>query len=337
MSQPINRKIILYSALFIASVINLPKLLAQARGENMSRIVPFDLKEWFLRFVISFLFCITVLYANSQSLMQYHAKVKWKDYCRTILVNLALLAAFTIIGGIVSRQFFRNTVLPLNGSFFRCMVGMFLAIVELKIIAVTHFASEKEKENKSLQLANTTMELELLKTQLNPHFLFNAFSTLAGVIHENPAKAQHYITQLANIFRYSLNKEKEGLTTVEKEIEQLRSYAELMKMRYESGFHLSIDIDTSSYSKLLPHISLQPLVENALKHNVATADSPLHVSIKNEKKFLVIENNIQQKPFPEPGAGIGLHNLQERVRILIQQEMEILRTDSEFIVKLPLK
>jgi two-component system LytT family sensor kinase len=261
-----------------------------------------------------------------------------RKHQRFLFYNLGITLLCGLVAGVASRVLFGfERPMRLNGYVARLLLIAFMVLVELKILATLYRSQVKERENEQLRHINTMKELALLKSQLNPHFLFNALSSLSGVVRESPEKAQHYIAHLSRIFRYSLNKSRESLATVEEELQEIYSYSELMKMRYEDGFVLDVQVGKEYYTAQLPHMSLQPLVENALKHNVSTVSKPLMMRIRAEQDWLVVENNLQLKPFPEPGEGIGLSNLDERFRILLQRDMEISRTDTHFTIKLPLQ
>ena len=180
-------------------------------------------------------------------------------------------------------------------------------------------------------------ELELLKEQMNPHFFFNSLSSLSGVIREDPEMAQKYLRELSNVFRYAITQSKANLVTVEAELTMLRSFAQLINLRLEGAFKLDIQVHEPYLFYQLPHLSLQPLLENAVKHNAATIMKPLNVVIDIQQEHLVVSNNIWQIPQPESSNGVGLANLNERFKIMMQQEIEIIKTDELFIVKLPLK
>jgi len=337
MNYPLQKKIIIYSSLFITAVISIPKLLALQHDGIMARITHFNLYEWLLQVLISFVFCSCVFYYNKNLVNSFGYKWGIKKYAALILKNALLLCAFGILGGVISRLFFFEKFFPLNGYFVRLSFALFLIAVELKILNSVYTAQQKEKENENLRNANMVMEIELLKSQLNPHFFFNALSSLSAVVRENPPLAQQYISHLSKTFRYSLQKPGNDLVTVKEEISAVTSYIELMKMRHEEGFKINIVVDENKYNLRLPHMSLQPLVENALKHNIVSISHPLQIEIYSEDNFLVVKNNVQPNSFSEPGTGIGLANLNSRYKILLQKEIEIINGNELFIIKLPLK
>lgn len=337
MKQPLNKKIILYSALFITAVVCFPQLLRQQSNSVRHILIPFNWDEWVLRVIVEFGFCITIFYVNKKHIHSFNTNLASFKNVPLLLSNIGLLLVFTFIGGGISRFLIQSKFFLLNGYLLRLAMTLLFILIEIKIISMLYYAAQKEKENEQLRSINTQMELEILKQQINPHFLFNTLSSLHAVIPENPAKAQHFVSHLSKMFRYSLSNKNQHLITLAEELEKLNSYTELMNMRMENSFQLINNIPEKFHDIYLPPMSLLPLIENALKHNVARAENPLIVSMSIENDELIVANNLQPKAFPESSTGIGLTNLNERFRILLQTEISISKTDKFFIVKLPLK
>lgn len=212
-----------------------------------------------------------------------------------------------------------------------------MAGILIKTILLLRESKQKDNENEQLKTAYLEAELELLKEQLNPHFLFNSLSSLSGIVREDPLKAQHFINHLSKTFRYALATSNEHMVTLDEELKMIRSYEQLLLMRFEEAFQLIVDIDSKYLNLKLPHLSLQPLIENAAKHNAASLARPLRVQILMADDKLLVSNNLQEITEPEHSTGIGLVNLNSRFRILMQQEIEIEKNKQSFIVKLPLK
>ncbi|ANI88069.1 hypothetical protein A9P82_01310 [Arachidicoccus ginsenosidimutans] len=337
MKQPLTLKVIVYSALFITAVMCLPQLLRQQSNSLRSILIPFNWNEWVVRLIVEFGFCMSIFYANKKYIHSFKSNLALFKNGALLLSNIGLLLLFTFIGGGISRLFVHSKFFWFNGYLFRLTITLFFILVELKIISALYYAAQKEKENEQLRNINTQMELEILKQQINPHFLFNTLSSLSAVIRENPAKAQDFVSHLSKIFRYSLSNKNQHLVTLGEELEKLNSYIELTTMRMENSFRLINNIPKNFYNKQLPQTSLLPLIENALKHNIATNEKPLLVTMSVGNDELIIANNLQPKAFPESGTGIGLTNLNERFRILLHEEITIIKTDTFFTVKLPLK
>jgi len=178
-------------------------------------------------------------------------------------------------------------------------------------------------------------QYQSLKDQLNPHFLFNSLNVLSNLVYEDADRANEFIEKLSNIYRYVLDVQDERLVSLVKELNFARSYLELQKVRF--GDKLIYDIHVNETPGVsLPPLSLQLVLENAVKHNAATTGSPLKIEIFTEQNQLVVRNNLQKRPLPERESGIGLKNISERYRFLTDSEVEICEENGLFSVSLPL-
>lgn len=198
--------------------------------------------------------------------------------------------------------------------------------------------AEKQKrtiEVEQLKQAQLTANLSSLKEQLSPHFLFNTLNTLSSLTQEKPVK--DFVAELANVYRYVLQYKKLDTASLQQEIIFIESYLYILKTRLENAIDVTIDIDTDAMQSKLPPLTLQLLIENAVKHNVAAAGAQLKIEIRNDKdNFLVVSNNYQPKISVQPSTGTGLSNVLERYRLLFGKEIIIEKTESFFAVKLPL-
>jgi two-component system LytT family sensor kinase len=191
-------------------------------------------------------------------------------------------------------------------------------------------------EAAELKQKTTESQLESLRNQVSPHFLFNSLNSLSSLIPVSPAKAVSFVQNMAAVYRYLLQAEDKNLITVSEEVKFLQSYLHLLHTRFGSAMHCQIDLDTTGQQCLIPPFTLQLLVENAVKHNVVSAEHPLHIQLYNTTQRLVISNNIQKRTTPVPSTGIGLVNIISKYELLTQAEVEISETADEFIVSLPL-
>jgi len=189
-------------------------------------------------------------------------------------------------------------------------------------------------ENEKLIAENIRIRYEALKNQVDPHFLFNTLNTLDGLIGVDDDKAHDYLQNLSQVFRYAIgNKE---ILTVDEELNFTESYADLMKIRYGENLRIVYNIDEKYRTWYIMPISLQLLVENAIKHNVISNRHPLIITIETTPKDTIkVLNTIHLKQVAEPGTGVGLANLSERYSLLLQKEIMITITDV-FCVELPL-
>lgn len=192
-------------------------------------------------------------------------------------------------------------------------------------------------ENQQLRTESILNQYEALKSQLNPHMLFNSLNTLQSLIREAPPKALNYTQELSRVLRYTLQSNESQNVTLAEEMKFAQAYIFLMKMRYEEnlGFEIAVEERFSNY--LLPPMSVQVLIENAVKHNEISNRRPLVISIATDQDdTLVVCNAIQAKLTGSAGTGIGLDNLAKRYRLLLHKEIHISADGDRFCVRLPL-
>ncbi len=192
-------------------------------------------------------------------------------------------------------------------------------------------------ENERLKNENLTTRYNMLVGQINPHFFFNSLNSLAMLVREkHDEKALTYIDQLSYTFRYIIQNGQSTLMTLDEELKFVEAYSYLFKISYADKLFFDIDIDDKYRSWTLPALSLQPLIGNAVKHNTITRSKPFHISIRTENGWLVVANPKVPKLEPEPSTGIGLENLRNRWHLITGRDIEIIDTDKEFVVRMPL-
>lgn len=191
-------------------------------------------------------------------------------------------------------------------------------------------------ENQQLQAENILNQYEVLKNQLNPHMLFNSLNTLRSLVRENQEKAQEYIQELSRVLRYTLQGNESQSVTVSEEMDFVSAYNFLLKMRYEDNLHFDIQINKDYEEFNLPPMSIQVLIENAVKHNEISNRKPLTIRIYTEGDgTITVSNPIQPKRTATPGTGIGLANLAKRYHLLFKQDIKITE-DTNFTVRIPI-
>ncbi|HTM94132.1 MAG TPA: histidine kinase, partial [Flavisolibacter sp.] len=193
--------------------------------------------------------------------------------------------------------------------------------------------TEKEK----LQQLTLQQEFETLKSQVNPHFLFNCFNTLSSLIAEDRKQAEVFLNELSKVYRYLLRNNEDGLSSLQTEIRFIESYYRLLKTRHGEAVQLSIETDKKYDHYLLPSLTLQLLVENAVKHNVLSKNKPLVIDIfTTAGNKLVVSNNLQLRTLKVPSNKIGLDNIKTKYELLNQAGFQILKDQKTFSVVLPL-
>jgi LytS/YehU family sensor histidine kinase len=191
------------------------------------------------------------------------------------------------------------------------------------------------KREQKLREENLVFQNETLKNQVNPHFLFNSLNTISSLVQTQPETAEKFINNLSSVYRYILENSQKDKVPLHSELDFIAGYFNLHKIRDEEKIMLNVDVLDEDKFEILP-VSLQSLIENAIKHNLATRDNPLRISIYIEDQFIVVRNNLQKKATQLESTKIGLKNLAERVRLITGRVLIIEETNSDFIVKIPL-
>lgn len=208
--------------------------------------------------------------------------------------------------------------------------------------------SQTLSETEKLKQANLQSRLEGLKHQINPHFLFNSLNSLSSLIDEDPERAERFIEELASVYRYLLHTNENELVTLSSELRFIQSYYHLQRTRYGSALTLHVDVADEYLDAQIPPLTLQLLVENAIKHNVVAADQPLQITIRTttvqktgssesyQPGRLHVRNTLQRRPARVLSNGVGLVNIASKYKLLGQAPMEIDERDGYFTVTLPL-
>lgn len=203
-------------------------------------------------------------------------------------------------------------------------------------IAFFRFWKTTIKEKEELKRESLTAEFETLKNQINPHFLFNSLNTLTSLIEENPKTAVNFVQKLSSVYRYLLTQKDKETVTLREEIEFVRSYIYLNQIRFGNNLRFHIDIEPSFLERKIVTLSVQMLIENAIKHNVISQQHPLSISIGVHQDKIFVKNNLQRKMVMNDSNGIGLNNIVHRYSFLTEKEVEIVDDDIDFYVSLPL-
>jgi LytS/YehU family sensor histidine kinase len=193
-----------------------------------------------------------------------------------------------------------------------------------------------QSKARELEQELSQIRFEVLKHQINPHFMFNSLNVLSGLIEQDKAKAQDFIDEFSMIYRYVLETIEQPVVSLKDELRFARSYLFLQQMRYGEGVQVSIDVPATYLDRLLPPLSMQVVLENALKHNIANTSQPLLIEVTIEKDALVVRNNWQPKVSNTYSAGLGQQNLTKRYQMVTQREPAFTMQADRYYVSLPL-
>lgn len=252
----------------------------------------------------------------------------------------SFIVGFLIITGFVWIRNSHLTFEELNLIYFaqETLSTVLIAVVIMAIFTTRSWLMEWRKsvlETEELKRAVLASQNQSLKDQLNPHFLFNSLNTLNSLVFESPERSSAFIQQLSKIYRYVLEVQSEDVVSLEKELEFARNYLGLQQIRFEDKLEFKISVQETNLL-YLPPLSLQLLLENAMKHTVASASHPLYLEIDQEADCLYVVNNWQPKKGSSNGTGIGLDNIRKRYQLLGDKQIVVKQTNDFFSVKLPL-
>lgn len=211
-------------------------------------------------------------------------------------------------------------------------------VISVEILKIYHNSMRHmEVEQVRMQKELVRSQYESLKNQINPHFLFNNFSVLTALIHKDADLASDFVTQLSKTYRYILDNSDTEMISLSKELEILDSYLFLLKIRHEEGINVEqrITLDTNRYN--LPALSMQMLIENAVKHNKFSKEEPLTIRIYNHtEKAIIVENVNKPKEAPTSTTKIGLENIRSRYNLKSSEQVVVYQSEDLFKVKLPI-
>ncbi len=249
----------------------------------------------------------------------------------TISFTLLYYIIIGIYGDVVreNENYFNDLMMVAFVSFFMVFTGYGYDFFRQWLKTVKDHERAKKEHIRS--------QYEVLKNQINPHFLFNSLNALTGLIEENKKDSTKFVKQLSQVYRYILDNKDREVVTLKEEMDFIRAYIFLNNIRYKENLLFRLNIENEPIF-MVPPLALQIVVENCIKHNVISIAKPLTIEIFTEgSKFIVVRNNLQVKSYLSvDSAGIGLANLRERYKYLSDVEVKIEETSHYFIVKLPL-
>lgn len=230
-------------------------------------------------------------------------------------------------------------------TFAWTMVYKFLFITSMAVIVFTliyeilYLTKEREVDNQivdQLDMERSNAELEALRNELDPHFIFNSLNTLNHLILHNPLQAHSFNNKLAQVYKYFLINRNKQLVPLPDELEFMENYFYLLKIRHDDKLQMQLEVKAQDDRTLIPPCALQILLENAIKHNEFTAKEPLMIRVQQNGQGLKVSNDVKPKPYPAHSTGIGLKNLSARYRILCKKDIKVERNGTSFSVRLPL-
>jgi sensor histidine kinase YesM len=325
----ISPAIIWLSSLFMGALASIPKIAAQH----------FSILEALVNSGATFLFALFVWYYHIYTLRGYtpHHKIKRLPILPLIFSLLVgLVVMFMLAYGhylMFSSINFRSEVL---------MVEVRGILINLAFYTLIHLLRRGyQNQQVGIELERTKADAmgaqyELLKQQVNPHFLFNNMNTLKAMVETGDEHTVDFILKLSDFYRLTLQSRKHDLIQISDEIEILNTYMFLLKTRFEDGINIVNIIEPQYYTSLIPPFTLQLLIENCIKHNVVSLDRPLNIKLYTENEKIIIENQLQLKMTSEISTKTGLENINQRYNHLLNLKIDIEISQQSFKIKLPI-
>lgn len=321
-------------------VIREESITRQNRQRNGSHPMATSRGNLFMGLDILFYMVTSMLFLT---IMTHHSSRKHRgSFGRKLIVSVALLLIAYLLapqmtwrGDIIitanARHLFSPmTLLKLTATFVVC-------VLYGKIYELLYAKQVVEMENERLKNENLTWQYNTLINQVNPHFLFNSLNSLSMLVREQKTdSALTYIGQMSDTYRYIIEEGEAEKTTVGEELRFVEAYGYLLEIRYAGKLHINANVGEEYHSWQMPPLSIQPLIENAVKHNTITSSLPMEITITAENDHIVVSNPIHPKLQAEESTGIGLRNLSSRYELITGHKIEVVEDSERFVVKLPL-
>lgn len=293
--------------------------------------------------VLSFMAGLILGYPYRILIIFLNKRLPWKkkfvkrfslQFTLAILAGLLITPVILIPAGFVfTMEHDFQTIL--NNAYYLIVLSLFLMII-LEASIYFHESSDANLKAENLEKELSQIRFEVLKSQINPHFLFNSLNVLSGLINSDVSKAQQFIDEFSHIYRYVLETIEQPVSSLNKELDFTRSYLFLQQIRYGENLTYTVDIPSKLLDLVLPPLSLQIVLENTTKHNIISESKPLQIDILNEGRFLVVKNNIQPKIFTGTSTRLGLKNLVRRYALISKSEPTFRIENNHYVAKLPL-
>ncbi len=329
------------SLIFSFSITIITTLAIITTGAESSGVILHAIEMFLVIFLVSWWNIELLMYFKSEDPLKSPLIVK----ILSILGALLIFLSINIFHRLLAFEFVKlhgDLHLISKGNaflyfFIQSILLNFIIQLWLYFLMSQHFKVQVELEMTRLAKAKSEAANQLLRQQIQPHFLFNALSTLKALVRKDADLAEKYIICLSDFLRVSVLPNEKGLSDIQQEIKLCRDYLEMQKIRFKDALIYHIDLqDLDKNYAQIPIFSLQPLVDNAIKHNQLTKEEPLCIRIFQQGDWVIVENNVQLKNHVLESNKMGLINLEERYRILNQAIPQVIQTETAFTVKIKL-
>jgi two-component system, LytTR family, sensor kinase len=309
---------------------------------------PTKFSTWMMGFLFTFMVTVLISIANLSVFKYFNDRyLNHKKYVKLFIleliicsINSAIIMAFVVLffyfvfGEVPDGSENLKSVLYENVVVAVVINAIICGFAEIYVLfrqwKQTTLVSERLRREKA------ESQYAALKNQVNPHFLFNSLNTLSSLIRVSPDKAIEFVDKFSKIYRYVLESTDKMVIELRDEVTFIQSYIYLQKIRFGENLNVELNIDVKYFNYYIPPLSIQMLIENALKHNEVSTDYPLKINIEIESEYLIISNNLQLKKGLEESTGIGLKNLEARYDLITELKPVFIATSDKYIAKIPL-
>ncbi|MEN8119656.1 MAG: histidine kinase [Bacteroidota bacterium] len=272
-------------------------------------------------------------------------KTSWDDHVKKrfgqqVLAHILFVFIAVYIPRLIANYFILNkTFFIIQIELIHLFVLIFITLV-YNFIELGLFLLNKWRfslaELERFKIENAEFKFEMLRNQVNPHFLFNSLNTLSSLIYKNPDTAAEYIRKLSRVYRYVLEQKEKELVKLKTELDFIKAYIYLYELRFTNMLTFEININDNLKDSLIAPMTIQMLIENAVKHNIVSKKKQLTIKISSTDEYLLVTNNLQKKQIKEYSTELGLKNIKSRYAFVCSKDVIIEETDKHFTVKIPL-
>jgi|TARA_R100000479_G_scaffold33554_2_gene13917 sensor histidine kinase YesM len=281
---------------------------------------------------------LTMYLVDKYKLNLYKWENIWKAILGGVLITVVTIFLLRFLTNVIIRG------IPISDFIASQHINYYLVSLIISIVVLIifysffyyKFSQEKKVKEQKIIAGAASAQFDALKNQLDPHFLFNSLNVLTSLIEENPEAATRFTTSLSKVYRYVLEQKNKQLVTIEEELKFAQLYMSLLKMRFEESIVFTFPSTLSNPEAKVVPLSLQLLLENAVKHNQVTPSKKLHITITEDNGNLLITNNYQPKQVVRESSGVGLKNIRQRYGLLTNRPVSIEQDNKQFSISIPL-
>jgi|WetSurMetagenome_2_1015567.scaffolds.fasta_scaffold06689_4 two-component system, LytTR family, sensor kinase len=335
----------LLEAIILSTVVGfLIPIIYVLKGITMQQHIPWN--NFLVGFAYSFVVTFCIYFFNVQITHKFQQiEHKFPSHLiriilEQIVTNLIAAVVISIISAIYMRVFWPEISYGKSNFFDNILIAAIVNTIAVFIIEALFFFKKWKNsiiESEQLRRKNVEIQYAALTSQVNPHFLFNSLNALCSLIQADPEKAVTFTREFSKIYRYVLDSKDRFMVTLQEELDFLYSFLYLQKIRFDKGLNYTIEVEACSLDLFLPPLSLQLLIENAIKHNEISEDHPLNIQVTARGKVVTVSNNYRPaRKTTHNKSGIGLKNLKERYEHYTDIAPEFFIEDKQYIAKIPL-